>query len=283
MDFFIHIPLVLVLLIWTIYAIFQDLRKREIANWINFSLIAFGLFYRLTYFVYNNDFLFFLSGLAGLGIFILIGNLFYYTNLFGGGDAKLLMAYGVLLPFSNFSELFLSGSIFIFLLLFGGFLWSLLYSIYISLSQLNQFKRAFNAISCKNDILIKISIGFSFILFFCSFLLGKMFLFILGLLGIFLLFLLLYVKGVDILLYRKISVNDLMVGDIIMNYNKKSKFYEKSGKTVLNDNILNRIKKNTNNVVIKDGVPFAPAFLISFSLLIAFKEFFFEVLSVYLF
>ena len=38
--------LIVLAFIWIIVAIVQDFRKREIANWLNFSLIAIVLAYR---------------------------------------------------------------------------------------------------------------------------------------------------------------------------------------------------------------------------------------------
>ena len=36
-------------LIWAVFASVQDIKKKEIANWLSFSLIAFGLAYRVFY------------------------------------------------------------------------------------------------------------------------------------------------------------------------------------------------------------------------------------------
>ena len=38
--------LILLGLVWIIFAVVQDLRKREIANWLNFSLVIFALVFR---------------------------------------------------------------------------------------------------------------------------------------------------------------------------------------------------------------------------------------------
>jgi hypothetical protein len=37
---------------------FSDLKKREVPNWLNFSLVVFALAYRAFYSVINNDSLF---------------------------------------------------------------------------------------------------------------------------------------------------------------------------------------------------------------------------------
>ena len=65
--------LLILALIWIIFASIQDLKKREVANWISFSLIIFALGFRFFYSFYSEDFNFFYQGLIGLGIFFIIG------------------------------------------------------------------------------------------------------------------------------------------------------------------------------------------------------------------
>ena len=59
-------------LVWLIVASIQDIKKREIPNWLSFSLIVFALAFRALYSVINLDVRFFMYGLLGLGIFFLL-------------------------------------------------------------------------------------------------------------------------------------------------------------------------------------------------------------------
>ena len=93
--------LFLIGLLWILFASVQDLRKREVANWISFSLIVFALGFRFFFSLFNERWGFFLQGLIGLVIFFLIGNLLYYSRMFAGGDAKLMIALGPILAFTN--------------------------------------------------------------------------------------------------------------------------------------------------------------------------------------
>mgnify|MGYP001614646475 FL=1 len=107
-------------LLWCIFATVQDLRKREIANWLNFSMIIFALAYRAFYSIEARDGGdFFLFGLGGFGIFFLLANLLYYGRAFAGGDAKLLMGFGALLPFESINDLLFVSAGFILLLFFS--------------------------------------------------------------------------------------------------------------------------------------------------------------------
>src|SRR3972149_7618794 len=92
-------------LIWIIFATIQDVRTTEIANWLSFSLIAFALAFRFFYSLFIENFSFFYQGLIGLGIFFVLGNMLYSGKMFAGGDARLFIALGAILPISaGFSE-----------------------------------------------------------------------------------------------------------------------------------------------------------------------------------
>ena len=107
-------------LIWIIFATVQDLKIREIANWLNFSLIIFALGFRFFYSLFALDsFVFFYQGLIGLLIFFFIGNMLYYGRMFAGGDAKLMIALGAILPFSgNFLDNLKLFTLFLLIFLF---------------------------------------------------------------------------------------------------------------------------------------------------------------------
>ena len=62
--------LILLAVVWIIGAILQDLKRREVDNIWNFSLIAFALVYRFSVSVFNGNYMFFLNGLIGLLIFL---------------------------------------------------------------------------------------------------------------------------------------------------------------------------------------------------------------------
>src|SRR3989344_3031111 len=105
-----------VALIWTLAASIQDIKKREVANWLNFSLVAFALAYRAFYSVITNNYKFFLFGALGFILFLILANMLYYAKAFAGGDAKLLIAYGAILPFSGYLNIIFLSITFLLLL-----------------------------------------------------------------------------------------------------------------------------------------------------------------------
>ena len=113
-----YIFLFVVALIWIVFAAVQDLKTREVSNWLNFSLLAIVLAYRAFHSVIINDYEFLVLGLLGFVVFYLIGTAFYYSKVFAGGDTKLFWALGVVLPYSNYWDLLRVGGGFILLLFF---------------------------------------------------------------------------------------------------------------------------------------------------------------------
>ena len=81
-------------LVWLFLAAVIDIRFHEVPNLLTYSLIVFGLGLRLLSSLITQEWAFFIYGLIGFGAMYLVGTLFYYTQQWGGGDAKLLMGLG---------------------------------------------------------------------------------------------------------------------------------------------------------------------------------------------
>ena len=141
-------------LVWIVFATVQDIRKSEIANWLNFSLIIFALGFRLFYSLFSDmGFNFLYQGLIGFGIFFVLGNLLYYGKMFAGGDAKLMIALGAVLPFSIiFNENLKIFALFFVLFLLVGAVYSIGASVYLSFRNFKKFKKEFSKQFKKNSI-----------------------------------------------------------------------------------------------------------------------------------
>ena len=142
-------------LLATLSAVVQDLKTREVSNWLNFSFIGIGLAYRAFYASANNDLRFFVLGVLGFLIFFAVANGFYYSRVFAGGDAKLIMGFGVILPYSSYWSLIYLSLGFVFILFFAGAVWSLIYSVKIVNENKDKFRRGFrNGFSENKSILL---------------------------------------------------------------------------------------------------------------------------------
>jgi Flp pilus assembly protein protease CpaA len=252
-------------IIWIVFATIQDLRTREIANWLNFSLIIFALGFRFFYSLFNlGDFGFFYQGLIGLGIFFVLGNLLYYGKMFAGGDAKLMIALGAVLPFTSdfFSNLRIF-TLFFFIFLFVGALYSLVISLSFSLKNFPKFKREFSSqlrksrrLSYSVSFLGIILIAFGFI---------ENLLFTLGALVFVSPYFYIYAKAVDeAFLVKKIRTSKLREGDWLYRNIKIGNRTIKANWEGLKKHNIKLIQKKYKSILIREGIPFTPVFLISF-------------------
>jgi Flp pilus assembly protein protease CpaA len=252
-------------LVWILFATIQDIKKREIADWLSFSLIIFAIGFRFFYSLFEGNFSFFYSGLIGLGIFFIIGNVFYYGRLFAGGDAKLMIAMGVLLPFSFsfYSNLF---SFFSFLVLFlvSGSIYSMIFSVSLSGKYFKKFKPEFKKQFKKFKKKILLFTFLAIVLAGFGFLNNSLFFFF-GLIVFILPYLYVYAKAIDeSVMVAQISPKNLQEGDwLYKNVKVGGKNIKTSWGGITREQI-SFLKKNNKKVYVRQGIPFVPTFLISY-------------------
>ncbi len=260
--------LICLAIIWISFAVVQDLRKREIANWLNFSLIIFAIGFRFFYCLFSEQgFGFFYQGLIGFGIFFVLGNLLYYGRMFAGGDAKLFFALGAVLPFSIIFAVNLNIFIlFLFLFLFAGGVYGLFSAGFLISKNFKKFKKEFSKQFKHNKklFLFTIFLGLIFMLFgFVNF-----FIFYFGILFFIFPYLYLCAKSVDeVCMIKKISPKNLTQGDWLYKD-------VKVGNKIIKKNWDGLTKKEINFfqiikiVLIRQGIRFSPLFLVSFLVLV---------------
>ncbi len=257
-------------IIWLIFAGICDLKKREIPNWVSFSLIVFVLGFRFFYSLFNWDFNFFYQGLIGLGIFFILGNLFYYGRLFAGGDAKLLIALGVVLPLStNFLANLKIFGWFLFLFLIVGGIYGLVWSFVLSAKNFEKFRKEFLKQFKKNKFYVLLLICFAIV----NILLGfyNWIFFYLGFLIFIFSFLFLHAKAVEeSCMVKDIPVKELTEGDWLYENVKVGNKIIKSSWEGLSEKDILLLKKFKKKIKVKYGIPFVPVFLIAFLVLIYF-------------
>jgi len=264
-------------LIYTIFASIQDLKKREVANWLNFSLLSFALAYRAIYSLWFNNLEFLIFGILGSIAFFILSNLMYYGGVFAGGDAKLLLAFGAIMPYGSYSDLvFVSLGFLISLFVFGA-IYSLIYSSYLAYKNKKVFKKDFSELVLKKRGIIYLSIFFEFMIFVIIFAFNYIDWFVLfGMFLIFLMpFLYIYLKAVELSSMIVLTkARDLTEGDWL------SKDVKIGNKTIrrsvhgLSRKEIEIIKKYNKSVWVKQGIPFVPAFLFA----LIFMVFFYLVL-----
>jgi len=253
-------------LVWIIGAVFQDLHRREVDNLWNFSLIAIALSYRAVVSVYVLDYWFLLNGLIGFGIFLLLGNLFYYSRVFAGGDVKLVIALGTILPLSYdwIVNLKIFG-LFIVLFLLGGSIYVFIWSLFLVVVNWNRFSKEFVKQFKFYKTLFLICFILVVFLFGVSFFIGLEFSLI-ALVFLLFPFLFAFAKSVEEscmvkeILPERLTEGDWLYEDVFINGKKVKKNWEGVSRKELN--LIQR--KYRRKILVKYGIPFTPGFLIGF-------------------
>lgn len=266
--------------IWILFAVVQDLRKREIANWLNFSLAIFALAFRFFYSLFSggeNGFAFFLQGVAGFAIFFLIGNLLYYGKVFAGGDAKLMISLGAVIPFSE-SFLVNLNAIFIFLLLFliSGACYGVVAGLVLAIKNRKSFSAEFSKQFKKKRKIFYILTFFAIILILLAFF-EEIFLY-LGILVFISPYIYFSAKSIDeACMVKKINTKELTEGDWLYRNIKIGKKIIEARWSGLSNEEISLLKKKKKEVLIREGIPFSPVFILSYVILIYlifFQEFY---------
>jgi Flp pilus assembly protein protease CpaA len=109
-------------------ACFQDLKRREVDNWLNLFLGASGLVYILYRAIFESSLNLVIYSAAAFAVMFVTMNVFYYGKVFAGGDAKLLFAMAPLFVSIGLVGLLRNVGLFLALLMFSGSIYGLLYS-----------------------------------------------------------------------------------------------------------------------------------------------------------
>lgn len=257
-------------LVWVVFAVVQDLKTREVANWLNFSLIAFVLAYRGFYALASKDFMFFVYGLLGVLIFVVLGYVFYYGRVFAGGDAKLLMGLGGVFPYSSLMDYLFLGGGFVVLLFSAGVVWTLLFSLKLVGENRKKFGKEFGKTIRRNKPWIYFGVllfVFLEVLVYVS--LRDISLGLLGLVVLVFPFLFVYVKAVESACMIKLKKpGELTEGDWLERDVKVGRRTIRKSVHGLSRKDIALLKKARKKVWVKDGVPFTPAFLIAFAVIV---------------
>jgi len=257
-------------LLWILAALIFDIKTKEVPNWLNFSFVIIVLVFRALYSIFYLDYMVFVFGVVGVGLFFVLANVLYNSKLFGGGDAKLLVGLGgVIFLAPTWQINLLYTGFFILLLLVMGLVYGLIASIVrVSLnwkSKKDVFRKEFVKQYSSNKwyffgaaILFFASIGLYY--FYRSFPVVPV-IFILLIFPILLVFL----RAIEnVIFVKKVNVEDLRIGDWLFKDVKLKSDVVKSNFDGLTSAEISRLKKEQKSVVIRDGIVFVPAFLLAY-------------------
>ncbi len=275
-------------LLGLIIASIIDLKTREVPDLLNYGLIIVGSAIHILNAIISGNFSALLSTFLGFLALFVIANLMYYSKQWGGGDAKLLMATsimfaqypGVLLKFfsPSLQPFPFQMTLFINLLIVGS-VYGLLYTIAIAYRNRKNFSSEFRAmLSDKRLRFTKwLSAILSIVLLALIFIIDRtlispitiaMLVFVVGFP-----YLIVFVKAVEKgSMYKMLDVSRLTEGDWVATdiTIADRKIYSNKSPGITKQQIQKLKEHHIKRVLVKEGIPFVPSFLISIILTLIF-------------
>ena len=124
-------------------ATYTDLKTREVPDWLSYGMIFSGVGLNLLATITYWDYAFIARSLLGLGAFYAFAALMFYSGQWGGGDSKVLMGMGAMLGLdwhlSGFPFMF---NFFVNVLVVGA-LYGLVWSFVLILRSFQGFRKEF--------------------------------------------------------------------------------------------------------------------------------------------
>jgi Flp pilus assembly protein protease CpaA len=243
---------------------YWDLRYTEFPDWLPYSMIILALVVRGVFAFAGNDW-WILGNSVFVGvIFLSLGLLLYFSKQWGDGDAWLLGALGFLFP----SRLGLGGINFfpfpmtlLFNFLFVSLVYLIIYSIMLGAKNRDVNRKYMDYLRKEKPRFIWFSVFFFAVSWFFAFITYFWFSFeinytmiLLPFLLTFILFFSYYAKTVEKYLFkRRVRTSELREGDVIVDGRWRG----------LTKKEIAEIKGKKKYVWVKEGVRFAPVFVIT--------------------
>jgi len=254
-----------------------DLKTREVPDWMNYGLILSGLGLNLLYTAIYSDSHFIINSIIGLAIFFGIAYIMFYAGQWGGGDSKMLMGLGAVIGVDvRFeSPQFLAG--FLINALFIGAIYGLLWSAFLVVKNKAKFKGEFSRLLMKKSVIkakkIMLLLALLFLagIFVIRLTYARILILSLAFLILTIFYLWIFVKAVEkTSMYKlvepaKLTEGDWIVKDIIVDKQyicgpKDLGIEKRQIKKLIEFYAKGKIRK----ILIKEGIPFVPSFLIAF-------------------
>jgi Flp pilus assembly protein protease CpaA len=240
----------IVALIGLLAATLNDIKKREVADWISYSLFSIMIALTIIQSLIEWNFVYLIKAVLFAAVIYAVLNALYYAKLIGGGDVKLLTAVS---PVFIFMSIF---NFFAFVVLTSG-IYGIVYSIVL-------------AITCRKKLSGKLKFNFLLIFFFIGIISGilmdSMFLFLLSIL-IISPYLVFFISAVEkVALIKNYPASKLTEGDWLLKDVKIRGKWIKASADGLSKRDIELIRKAKAKVWIKEGIPYVPVFFIAFIL-----------------
>lgn len=251
-----------------IIATIVDIKKREVPDWISYSLIASGFGIRVIDFLTTNNWHTLLYGAAGFTAMLAVGMFMYYTRQWGGGDAKLILGIGTVFADFGTNKLFLLD--FLINMLLIGAAYGLAFGLILAIKKWKEFKPEIQKIAEEYRKIRLGTLGGAAITIIIILLIqdniARTALTILALFSLTYMYLMLFMKAVDkACMYKYVPTKKLTEGDWVAEEVKINNKVICGPKDLgLEKNQIEELKRlKVKKVLIKEGIPFVPSFLIA--------------------
>jgi len=262
----------LIVLFFLIFASYNDIKTKEVPDYLNYSLVFFGLIFNLILSIDNLTYSYIVNSLFGLFVFWIIASIMYYSGQWGGGDSKLLIGISSVIglrPTFDFQFMYL----FLFSIFLVGAFYGFFWTVVVALKHYKKFKDEYKIKSIEYSnvkrvllwILFFATVLFLIFLLFNSYV--RIFFVVISLLILLTFYLFLFGKSVESSCFVKLyPLSKLTEGDWISEdvYKNGKLVYKKSKTGITYEDIELLHKKNVKSVYVKEGIPFVPSFLIAF-------------------
>lgn len=262
----------IIIIFFLAIASYTDALKREVPDWLNYSAIALAFFIRIIWSINTSDWQYFIHGIIGFVIFLLIGCGMYYLGQWGGGDAKLMMAMGMFLGIkiniNNDGVMFLSN------LLIVSLFYSLAFLFYLFIKNIRIVIKRYSEFINKEKKLYR---GIFMLMFFfaivniflpLSFTTKALFFIVLTSPALY--YFSIFTRSIELCCMQKlVEPKELTEGDWIVNdiniTGKKIYSVKDLGVSKSQINDLVRLKKQNkiDKILMKVGIPFVPCFFLT--------------------
>jgi len=254
-----------------------DLKTREVPDWLNYGLISSGIILNLLFSAIYSNPSFIINSIIGLLVFFGIAYIMFYAGQWGGGDSKILMGLGAMvgIDVGNIRQQFLLG--FFINALFAGAVYGLLWSLFLVFKNKKKFGKEFKRIMLTEKVIkakkfMLILLFFLLVFFFFSELAYvKILVLSLAFLVLTTFYLWIFVKAIEkSCMHKLVEPSMLTEGDWIVNDVYANGKYVTGPKDlgVSKAQIKKLVgfykQKKVKKILIKEGIPFVPSFLIAF-------------------
>lgn len=241
-----------------------DLKGRWVPDWINYFLIIFGIGGHAIVSITEYSIWPLLYSLVGAGVFFAVSTVMFYSGAWGGGDAKLLIGLGALLPFyPNSAPWPFLLTLWINMLMFNA-VFGLLGISWLAAKNFSKIKKEV----AKNKLLVYGGLSSlaipALMILFNSMLLT---LFLIWIFAVMTFIFLLLARAVEKnCLYKFIPPSKLVEGDWIAEKVVAGDFIYNPARSGIEKKDINKLIELEKSgklklVKVKDGFPFVPAFL----------------------